>query len=308
MSDFDQFQDEVINVYREKKEKRLLPVELERPSPTQLMNYCLTLLHRGELMEDIPTLNWIFNALNKYPDLETGIKEFGPVGFRSLRNFMIGKTTKPREHIVKLLAVLIDFRPRPYEKWAKTRSLHNTENWQKMEDERLLINDTGCNQTENTAEGNKRKEKIGSVVIGDPCEEPNQRIRLEGSGWSKLKKPILYSIVAFSGMLGAYQIADSFDRECMYWETDRYIPVACGEKIEGAEIIPLDNKLVKQFRKIMQPDTLTLRSIGKAWYGKPTVDSVEFYTMKGAYPMDRRKELKPATEYIIKKYVLDKKK
>src|SRR5690606_7908889 len=122
MSDFDRFQEEVINTYHEKKEKRLLPIELERASPTQLMNYCLTLLYRGELANDSPTLNWIFNPFNKYSDLETGIKEFGADGFRSLRNFIIGKTTNPREPIVKLLAVLIDFQPRPYDKWVREKN------------------------------------------------------------------------------------------------------------------------------------------------------------------------------------------
>src|SRR5690606_15722919 len=109
-------QDEVINAYREKSGKHLLPIELERASPTQLMNYCLTRLYRGELTEDLSTLNWIFNPHNTYPDLETGIKKFGANGFKSLQNFMVGKTAKPREQIVKLLAVLIDFQPRPYDK------------------------------------------------------------------------------------------------------------------------------------------------------------------------------------------------
>src|SRR5690606_2369447 len=99
---------EVINDYREKKVKRLLPIELERPAPTQLMNYCLTLLHSGKLTQDLPTLNRIFNPLNKHADLEIGIREFGANGFKPLQYFLIGKTTKPREHIVKLLAILTD--------------------------------------------------------------------------------------------------------------------------------------------------------------------------------------------------------
>ncbi len=291
MSDFDQFQEEVINAYRKKIEKRLLPLELERPSPTQLMNYCLTRLHRGELKEDLSTLNRIFNPLNRYPDLETGIKEFGAVGFKSLRNFMIGNTTKPREHIVKLLAVLIDFQPRPYDVWVRERNENTLENRGEKVDEVSFINDPESNQTGNAAQEENKS---------------NEGLRLASGVWSKLKKPVLYSVITFSGMLGAYHVADHFDRECMYWKTDRYVSVACNEKIEDVEIIPLDDECLKRFRKIMRPDTLTLRSVGRVWYAKPTVNSVEFYTMKGFYPMDSRKELKPATEYIIRKYVLEK--
>ncbi len=274
MSDFDQFQREVIDAYHEKKKQRALPVELERASPTQLMNYCLALLYSGELKGDLPTLNRIFNPANKYLDLEHGIKAFGADGFKSLQNFMMGRTSKPREHVVKLLAVLIDFQPRPYETWIRTK-----------------VGD----QSRPLAE-----RQTGDEVSGHVAEVPAKK------GWSTLKKPILYGMVAFSGMLGAYQIADNFDRECMYWEADRYVPIKCGEQTAGTEVIPLDKKLVKNFRKVMRPDTLTLASTGKVWYGKPTVDSIEFYTMNGLYPVNRQKKLKPATAYIIKKYVLDR--
>lgn len=54
----------------------------------------------------------------------------------------------------------------------------------------------------------------------------------------------------------------------------------------------------------MQPDTLTLQAVKRVWFAKPTVDSAEFYTGKGVYPMDRNNALKPATDYMIKKYVL----
>jgi len=291
MSDFDRFQEEVLSAYHEKKEKRLLSIELERPSPTQLMNYCLTLLYSGKLTDDLSTLNRIFNPHNRYPDLETGISAFGASGFKSLRNFMTGKTTRPREALVKLLAVLIDFQPRPYDKWVMERSnpdrrsTNTGETLDEPVDELPPIRDLGQGQMGNTGQGgNGPKEGI----------------------WSKLKKPALYGIIAFAGMAGAHQISDSFDRECMYWETDRYIPIACSEKIEGVEIIPLDKEMIKNFRKITRPDTLTLKSVGRVWYGKPTADSAEFYTVKGTYPLNRRKELKPATDYIIKKYVLDK--
>lgn len=277
MSDFDRFQQEVINAYHEKKELHALS-ELGNPSPTRLMKYCLSLLYRGKLDEDKQTLNKIFNPLNKHQDLESGIKEFGADGFKSLQNFMMGRTSRPREEIVKLLAVLIDFQPRPYEIWVRRKNDDNEEK-----------------ETGNSGQKEENEAEDGaSVTTMDASAE---------RGWSKIKKPVLYGFIAFSGMLGAYQIADNFDRECMYWEGERYVPIACDEKVEYTEIIPIDRKLVRNFRKIMQPDTLTLKSVGKVWYGKPTVDSVEFYTMKGIYPGDRQKTLKPATEYIIKKYV-----
>jgi len=281
MADFDRFQEEVINAYHEKKEKHELPPELERPSPTQLMNHCLGLVYKGERTDDLPTLNRIFNPLSNYPDLETGIKKFGADGFRSLQNFMLGKTTKPREPIVKLLAVLIDFQPRPYDKWVRVRS--------------GIVKDI------------EPEEDVVKNEWPDGHDEPVVRKEtIKPSTWAKLKKPVLYGAVAFAGMAGAYQISDRFDHECMYWKTDRYVSVACSEKMEGVEIMPLDNEVIKRFRKIMRPDTITLKSEGKLWYVKPNTDSVEFYTTAGVYPVDKGKKLKPASAYIIRKYVLNK--
>ncbi|RQP14174.1 MAG: hypothetical protein EAS52_17980 [Parapedobacter sp.] len=302
MSDFDRFQQEVINAYLEKKEKRLLPSELERASPALLMNYCLTLFYRGELADDLPTLNRIFNPLAKYADLETAIKKFGTARFKSLQYFIIGKTLTPREPIVKLLAVLIDFQPRPYDRWVRERNGNKGENVGGKADE------------QNTNEV-PPKDNLAQNGIKDTAQEgdnehketpPSEEQTIKPSILSRLKKSALYGTIAFAGMAGAYQISDSFDRECMYWKTDRYVPIACNEKIEDAEIIPLDKEAVKNFRKIMSPDTLTLKSVGKVWYAKPTQDSAEFYTTKGVYPMDKGKALKPATEYIIKKYILDR--
>lgn len=302
MSDFDRFRQAVINAYLEKKEKHLLPVELERAAPTQLMNYCLTLFYRGALADDLPTLNRIFNPFANYPDLETGIKKFGADGFRSLRNFMIGTTTRPREPIVKLLAVLIDFQPRPYDRWLREEDRNKGGNMDGKADEE--------NTNEEPPEDNLAKSGINDTAQGGDKEHketaPPEEQTIKPGFLSRLKKSALYATIAFAGMAGAYQVADSFDRECMCWNTDRYEPIACNEKIEGAEIIPLDKEAVRSFRKIMRPDTLTLKSVGKVWYAKPTRDSAEFYTAKGAYPMDKGKTLKPVTPYIIKKYVLDR--
>lgn len=281
MADFDRFQEEVINDYHEKKKKHLLAPELDRPSPTQLMNHCLTLLYKGEREDDLATLNWIFNRLAKHPDLETGIKKFGADGFRSLQNFMLGKTTRPRESIVKLLAVLTDFQPRPYDKWVRERS----------------------GMTENPE---PERDAVANELPAGHDEPGVRKETIKPNAWSKLKASALYGAVAFAGMIGAFQVYDRFDHECMYWKTDRYVSVDCSEKLEGVEIIPLDEEVIKHFRKIMRPDTITLTSEGKIWYGKPTVDRVEFYTTAGAYPIDKNKTLKPATAYIIKKYVLDK--
>ncbi len=106
--------------------------------------------------------------------------------------------------------------------------------------------------------------------------------------------------------LGSYFITKPHNRQCMYWAGDRYVPVACKDTSIRADKIALDEHVVATFRRITRPDTLKKKFIRKVWYVKIDDDSLEYYTAPGFYPLDNHKMLKPLTEYIFDKYVLDK--
>lgn len=89
-------------------------------------------------------------------------------------------------------------------------------------------------------------------------------------------------------------------KECMYWNGEIYVEVFCGEKIEGAEVLGL-NEEAKLLRKITRPDTLTEEnSLGKVWYDKSN-NHVEFFTHYGKHP-ENGKTLKELTSHILEKY------
>lgn len=89
-------------------------------------------------------------------------------------------------------------------------------------------------------------------------------------------------------------------KECMYWNGEIYVEVFCGEKIEGAEVLGL-NEEAKLLRKITRPDTLTEEnSLGKVWYDKSN-NHVEFFTHYGKHP-ENGKTLKEVTSHILEKY------
>ena len=89
-------------------------------------------------------------------------------------------------------------------------------------------------------------------------------------------------------------------KECMYWNGEIYVEVFCGEKIEGTEVLGL-NEEAKLMRKITRPDTLTEEnSLGKVWYDKSN-NHVEFFTHYGKHP-ENGKTLKELTSHILEKY------
>ncbi|MFD2554861.1 hypothetical protein [Sphingobacterium tabacisoli] len=117
---FELFKEAVRSAYLTKKNNRTLPYdELEKPSPGDLRNLFLLLIARGLSQDDQETLVRFFKYNGDYVELETHIRRYDLDKFRPLRNYILGNTCNPSEDIVKILAILIDFTPRPYRKWRE---------------------------------------------------------------------------------------------------------------------------------------------------------------------------------------------
>lgn len=91
------------------------------------------------------------------------------------------------------------------------------------------------------------------------------------------------------------------EKNCMYWDQNEYKLADCNEENLVLNIVPKDDIQIKYFKRVTRKDTLTVENaLGKMWYSKVRGE-VEFFTMDGVDP-ENKKELKPATEYIIRKY------
>jgi len=111
--------------YIEKKTVDALPEGFLKASPANLRNYCLTLLAKGLLPDDLLIFKQYFNPIEKYTTLEHSIKKVEIDQLRPLQNFLKGQTLIPSELNVKLVAILIDFPLRPFKSsdWNETTAL-----------------------------------------------------------------------------------------------------------------------------------------------------------------------------------------
>lgn len=142
MFEFEEFKKEVIGTYRDLLLHHELDTRLEHPTPGNLRNLSLKLYANGLSKEDIQVFQDFFNPTNKYADLETGIRRFELDKLKPLKNFIMAKTSNPDENIVKLLAILIQFSPRPFHKWRQLRHQKNTvlpEQLEHIEDKNIKI-------------------------------------------------------------------------------------------------------------------------------------------------------------------------
>lgn len=90
-------------------------------------------------------------------------------------------------------------------------------------------------------------------------------------------------------------------KECMYWNGEYFVEVFCDDKVEGSEVLGLNDEVKLLMRKITRPDTLTEEnSLGKVWYDKSN-NHVEFFTHYGKHP-ENGKTLKEVTSHILEKY------
>jgi len=87
----------------------------------------------------------------------------------------------------------------------------------------------------------------------------------------------------------------------MYWNGNEFVETDSSYMGPDFEVVARSEHKIRYFKRITRKDTMNVEnSIGKTWYSKVN-GKVEFFTMDGIDPENKR-ELRRATEYIIRKY------
>ncbi|MDM1295352.1 hypothetical protein HX021_13775 [Sphingobacterium sp. N143] len=320
MPTFNIFKEGVLSLYEEKKRKQEMDELLASPSPANLRDYCLIRLSEGLPEADILVLQKFFDPLKKEKSLEDAIYKYKTGWLRALQKFILGKTENPDELLVKLLAVLVDYQPRPfrynYDNTPTQIDLDPPHTPPPIEDGSKMVPSTavgpkGISQDEAViSEGDHEKTvdidhvDTGQVISPEGADE-SQRNKDE-SGLQK--KPFLNKhALRFTGaasLIVTIFITIHFltPEDCMCWNGEKYIQVDCQDKTQAYQVIGLDQDRLEYFRKITQPDSLGVKDIGNIWYSK--IDNeVEFFTGPGYHPVQPNKSLKAVTRHIWDTYV-----
>lgn len=316
---FNLFKKEVISCYEDRRSQGKLSVELENPSPAKLRSYILARYLRGDLQSDSDTLAEIFNPNRRHAELETAIEKFETDKLRALQYLMIGRTSEPKEIFVKLLAIAIDFQPRPFQKWREAYEAKKTLGNPQVDAHETADNPPENEQINPTAEEiehdeiiYEQKETTTAVEkqTESPVEQENKTIKKQPIK-TKIFRPFfvgknrfIFRSVAFMLLItGTFTtIYLLTPKQCMCWIEDRYIAVDCSDKSQTTPVIAL-NENIENFKKIMRPDTLTEAYANRVWYSKINHE-VEFFTTAGSgfHPLTKNRSLKVATSHILEKY------
>lgn len=257
---------------------------LVHPSPAQLRNLCLLLLE-NDLSKSDEEIFKVFFQVTEGKDLKRSLENFDIEKFKAIGNFLKGKSEKTNSLSLNLISILVDFEPRPFNKYLKT----NTDTVAKV-----------AVENDNDLQG------INTFIFGLPESSSKQAISMKSiyvRMWSRLGVVLL--LVLGSG----YLINQKFfpKEECMQWQKDHYERVDCNMVNQGImtqnDIIPIDNT-IKNLRRIEVNEQTQFFKNDKplVWYSKSN-GKLTYFNSYGINP-ETGKPLKPITKYMIDKYVL----
>lgn len=278
-----------IKAHVEVAKKGKLSRFLQMTTTVSLKNYCFYLVEEGLNSSDEFTLRYFFQ-LKKDEDLKNGIQRFDVDRLRPIKKFLDGKTATPSPDNLEFIALLIDFKPRPYNSFHKKEGISDVEE-------------------DNVEESNSRivvgKSQIRNNDSGVEIINRKEAIVEKGKG---IKNKVILGVLASLSLLGVQQTFFKKD-ECMKWVEDHYVIVDCLDKIQGIgsyEVVkPYEEREFKR-KELTVCDTTDFFVNGnskkpKVWYSKKN-NVVQFFNMDGENP-ENDVHLKPITPHMIDKYV-----
>jgi len=282
---------------------------LLNPTPAGLRELLISMMERTlddsdkKIIEDFFDVPFAEVTLNKLRN-ETD-------KFKALANFLKEKSGGSDLRRLEMIALILDFKQRPYRKYIK----HNS-NTSEVEDMSATNEESNFDSEELISESNNDEvekneiEDVETEVNTPKVIEVSEEVSIQKQKNVSLKKiGIIGIIVVIIGISIFLNIKNWTTKECMVWKGDKYEAVDCSETINSfAEAtLPKDDKLIEEFRK-MKVDTKTSffdkKGNPKIWYIKNPNGTLEFFNKPGLQP-ETGKTLRPISRYIIQEYVLN---
>ncbi|NLU96080.1 hypothetical protein [Chitinophaga sp. Ak27] len=318
---FIDYQRLVMQAYEQQRENNTLPHGLMYLTPAKLKEECVKKCTTDVSRKDEKVIRDFCGDLSESKSCQAILQRCDTDKFRPLVNYLRGKSGRPDEKNIELLAWLIDFRGRP---WEMGKTITGEEDIK----EGLVLDDTGpatgipaarfgllATPPPTSSDGPAGNPAIPEIPMHLPSmndtkgkenesvetAEPSKEKQTGRKSTKTLAAAVMISLVLGTG--GMWWWKDKLGSGgCMYWHEDHYEPVACDQKIPYTTVIALDAEKQQHFRKITRPDTITYQAVGKVWYAK-IKGKMEYYTWAGEHPEVSGYQLKPITPYIIDNHI-----
>jgi len=285
---------------------------LINPSPAQLRNLCMVLYKHGLSKSDDASFRKFFNA-REDDNLEKVIEQFGPNKFKAIQNFLIGDDAKTNKlENLNLIAVLIDFNPRPLSLFLKQ--------YKEIEKPIIDVPQAGTPQVDIDPPKvpNGDIPPKGTEVKTDEPDTPSKvnlvpakkkGIVLPGKiikiiPPTRRKRLILVSSLLIMLLSGFATKAVYFSKECMQWQGYQYVCVDCDKEIDKKEnkVVAFEENSFKLKKLNVNSETDFFdKDTPIVWYSKQN-NIMEYFNAPGLHPVTG-KTLKEITKTIIMHHI-----
>ncbi|WP_417558350.1 hypothetical protein [Mesoflavibacter zeaxanthinifaciens] len=274
--------------YLKDKELNKLKSDLYKVTRGNIRNVCLNLSDEVLSVSDEKIMRNYFK-LNNERDLRNSIKEYNIEGFRPICNFLKGKNESIQSiDALELLALIIDFNPRPYRNYRSYKSNYLTNEESNHEE---VIYENGLNNEKSTITVNPKNKRLFAWFS-------------TASAANKLFLVIIATIISVSIAGGIFLKVNQ--PRWMIWQEDHYKEVSFDdEKYNMNQLKFYKEDRIKHFKKLnadCNTDFFNEDGSVKIWYGKNKDKQIEYFSALGLHP-ETGKTLKPITHYIIEKYI-----
>lgn len=275
-------------------------IYLSQPSQANLRKLCWQKFENSSNQNDLNIFKTFFGFsfdLTQKNTFTTKTDRFKPVGA-----FFRGETASPTDDVIEIAAILVDFNPRPFNKFRSILVMDEAsgvvcQNELLLSEKgRLLCNEKTLKDKEVGVEGEDLSMKASFLDF---------RNKNSGGKIKSWKQNIIgVSFIFLLGFVVSYYFF--LKKECMQWSGNHYEEVSCDLDVQSVGsygvVVPLDRSVLN-LQKVVVTDTTVFFKNGEAliWYAK-TANGIEFFNTHGRHP-DNNHALKPVTAYIIKKYV-----
>lgn len=297
---FEKYKTEIIKQFAYAKENDTIGI-FNDLTPAECRDYFIVLYDNERLSEDDKSVMRSFFKTKEGENLKTAINNCKLSSFRPVISFLKQETDSENRVRINLAAILVGFKIRPFSRFSK---------------EFALITDLSNNEEDNrivTTSSEKEDDETKPILpilgfIDKPDESINKApINKPNSRWFQKSSNLFFIgiiIILLTIIIGINHFTS--EKECMAWMKNQYEEVNCNILNENPNIIviPKDEKLIKNFKKIIPCDTTQYEKNGKAclWYGKSANgNEYEFFTFHGLHP-ETRKTLKEVTANIMDNY------
>jgi|GEM_PF-345077 len=317
----------VIAAYNKKRANNELPLLLAKPTPANIRRECVNVYRERYERRDEAALRGFFGTVAHERKFLEHIQKFEADKFRPLDSFLKDPDKNLTDKYLELLAWLIDFPHRPHvfdkdvllsdEEWQIIgKPTHSTADQQA--DTQPVENDLKKPAEEFVTTVDEpvsplRTEPDKALSANKQQQEIFQQTDLLNKGEKYKTKKIFLVLLILAISLGGLYILWEEKRDapfalgnsasgCMYWAADHYEKAPCNEEQKDRLLLPLNEEKVKHFRRIMQEDTITEKSVGKIYYIKRN-KTIEYYTTGGNHPVELTRSLRPLSLYMFDKYL-----